>query len=151
MSQRSKLRREDSITTAIKGKVFSLGYWFWQSTILGLNSCFIYEDRRKIIHRRFTMPKNFNPKDLSILAGTVSVEDGIYKIVTRVAGHKPGDTISKERAIELAKFMTPTVSELDRELLRVPSTSSYSSKCEHGNDAISCLEGNCYYYYDDED
>lgn len=30
-------------------------------------------------------------------------------------------------------------------------SSSDSYGCEHGNNPISCMEGNCYIYYDDED
>ena len=103
------------------------------------------------------MPKNFNPKDVSILTrlGYVviedGIEDGVFKVTTAIAGHKPNDTISQDRAIELAEFLTPPMSELDRELVRVPSSSYISSKCEHGNESVSCMEGNCYYYYDDED
>jgi len=99
------------------------------------------------------MPKNFNPKDVSILSrlGYVAVEAGVFKVTTAIAGHKPNDTISEERAIELAEFLTPPMSELDRELVRVPSSSYISSKCEHGKESVSCMEGNCYYYYDDED
>ena len=96
------------------------------------------------------MPKNFNPKNLAILRGIVRLKGGVHKVVSAVAGHKPGDTISEARAIELAEFLTPPMSELDRVLVAVPSTSSYvSSKCEHGNDPSACSEGEC--YWDDYD
>jgi len=74
------------------------------------------------------MPKNFNSNDLSILTrlGIVNVEGGVYKVIKAVAGHKPNDTISKERATELAEFFTPPMSELDRVLIAVPSHSSSS-------------------------
>ena len=96
------------------------------------------------------MPKNFNPKDLSILRRIVNVEGGVHKVISPIAGHKPGDTISEGRAIELAEFLTPPMSDLDRELVRIPSRSSYvPSKCEHGNDPSTCFEGEC--YWDDYD
>lgn len=75
------------------------------------------------------MPKNFNTKDVSILTrlGYVVIEDGVFKVTTAIAGHKPNDTISQDRAIELAEFLTPPMGELDRELVRVPSSSYISS------------------------
>ena len=73
------------------------------------------------------MPKNFNSNDLSILTGIVKVEGGVYTVTRAIAGHKPGETMNEERAIELAKFLTPPMSELDRELVRVPSYSSSST------------------------
>jgi len=98
------------------------------------------------------MPQNFNPKDVSILTrlGYVAIKDGVFKVTRAIAGHKPNDTISEGRATELAEFLTPPMSDLDRELVRVPSSSSYiSSKCEHGNDPSACYEGEC--YWDDYD
>ena len=88
------------------------------------------------------MPKNFNPKDLSILRGIVRVAGGVHKVTRAIAGHKPGDTINEGRAIELAKFLTPPMSELDRELVRVPSSSSFPP-CPHDDDIVTCER--CYY------
>ena len=95
------------------------------------------------------MPKNFNPKDLSSLRGIVKVDGGVYKVVSAIAGHKPGDTIGEARAIELAKFLSPPMSDLDRELVRVPTPVYFPSECEHGNNPDACMLGDC--YWDDYD
>lgn len=86
-----------------------------------------------ISQHKFTLFNSPQPcSHFSTLTGIVKKEGGVYKVVTAIAGHKPGDTISESRATELAEFLTPPMSELDRVLVAVPSPSSASQN--HNDD-----------------
>jgi hypothetical protein len=97
------------------------------------------------------MSKNSNAKNITALTkGYVSSENGVFKITKDIAGHKANETISEDRALELAKFIELAPKhELYRELIRVPSHSYIPSECEHGNHPAACNIGDC--YFDDYD